>query len=227
MVFRAKGALHPNHIVIPPPPPQNKRKRGGPVQVITPTDPSSSTVDSPTPESNSTESIASGTEEATVAPPDARFADWSPEAYAALKPKTDGKPQVSLEDATAKAVAHQAAENEALLLGNHPGTDDPRYCPDCYLPLHPDPKPENLYIFLHALRYTTGLGTFETEMPAWAAPDFEWDRPVSEGEQVATEMVAEAVRLPGVFPGKSILEQTLLSHQAYTSSESTPPPLPA
>ncbi|THU90456.1 pseudouridine synthase [Dendrothele bispora CBS 962.96] len=30
------------------------------------------------------------------------------------------------------------------------------YCPECYLPLHPDPKPEQLYIFLHALRrYTT------------------------------------------------------------------------
>lgn len=44
-----------------------------------------------------------------------------------------------------------------------------QYCPECYLPLHPDPKPEKLYIFLHALRYTTSLGSFETEMPDWAA----------------------------------------------------------
>ncbi|THG94780.1 hypothetical protein EW026_g6756 [Hermanssonia centrifuga] len=29
VVFRAKGALHPNHIVICPPPPQNERRRGG------------------------------------------------------------------------------------------------------------------------------------------------------------------------------------------------------
>ncbi|KAJ3807312.1 pseudouridine synthase [Lentinula aff. lateritia] len=49
------------------------------------------------------------------------------------------------------------------------------YCPECYLPLHPDPVPEKLYIFLHALRYTTSLGTFETEMPAWSAEGFTWD----------------------------------------------------
>ncbi|KAH7883344.1 pseudouridine synthase [Phlebopus sp. FC_14] len=50
------------------------------------------------------------------------------------------------------------------------------YCPECYLPLHPDPKPERLYIFLHALKYTTSLGCFETEMPEWAAEGWEWDR---------------------------------------------------
>ncbi|KAJ4471500.1 pseudouridine synthase [Lentinula aciculospora] len=50
------------------------------------------------------------------------------------------------------------------------------YCPECYLPLHPDPVPEKLYIFLHALRYTTSLGTFETGMPAWSAEGFFWDR---------------------------------------------------
>ncbi|EED82536.1 predicted protein, partial [Postia placenta Mad-698-R] len=43
------------------------------------------------------------------------------------------------------------------------------YCSECYLPLHPDPKPERLYIFLHALRYTTSLGSFETGIPEWAA----------------------------------------------------------
>ncbi|EPQ55476.1 pseudouridine synthase [Gloeophyllum trabeum ATCC 11539] len=51
-----------------------------------------------------------------------------------------------------------------------------RFCPECYLPLHPDPKPEKLYIFLHALRYTTSLGTFETEMPEWASEGWTWDR---------------------------------------------------
>jgi len=49
-----------------------------------------------------------------------------------------------------------------------------QYCPECYLPLHPDPKPESLYIFLHALRYTTSLGSFETEMPDWAAEGWTW-----------------------------------------------------
>lgn len=50
------------------------------------------------------------------------------------------------------------------------------YCPECYLPLHPDPKPEKLYIFLHAVRYTTSLGVFETKMPEWAAEGWEWER---------------------------------------------------
>jgi len=50
------------------------------------------------------------------------------------------------------------------------------YCSECYLPLHPDPKPERLYIFLHALRYTTSLGCFETDIPEWAAEGWKWDQ---------------------------------------------------
>jgi hypothetical protein len=43
------------------------------------------------------------------------------------------------------------------------------YCKECFLPLHPDPSPEDLYIYLHAFRYTTEcLGSFETNMPHWA-----------------------------------------------------------
>ncbi|KAE9402811.1 pseudouridine synthase [Gymnopus androsaceus JB14] len=59
-----------------------------------------------------------------------------------------------------------------------PAADDAKqlYCPECYLPLHPDPDPEKLYIFLHALRYTTSLGMFETEMPAWSKAGFTWNR---------------------------------------------------
>lgn len=45
------------------------------------------------------------------------------------------------------------------------------FCPECYVPLAPDPSPEKLFIFLHALRYTTPWGAFETEMPEWAAPN--------------------------------------------------------
>lgn len=50
------------------------------------------------------------------------------------------------------------------------------YCPECYLPLHPDPLPENLYIFLHAKKYSTSDWSFETEMPLWARPGYEWER---------------------------------------------------
>ncbi|KAL5483010.1 hypothetical protein ACEPAI_8239 [Sanghuangporus weigelae] len=50
------------------------------------------------------------------------------------------------------------------------------YCPECYLPLRPDPNPEKLYIFLHALRYTTAsLGTFETPLPEWASEGYAWE----------------------------------------------------
>ena len=56
------------------------------------------------------------------------------------------------------------------------GTNDALYCPECYLPLHPDPAPEKLYIFLHALRYTSSsLGAFETALPEWAAKGYVWE----------------------------------------------------
>jgi len=48
------------------------------------------------------------------------------------------------------------------------------YCPDCYLPLHADPHPSNLYIFLHARRYSTAEWSFETEVPDWAQKGWEW-----------------------------------------------------
>lgn len=48
------------------------------------------------------------------------------------------------------------------------------FCTQCYTPLAPDPDPETLFIYLHALRYETeGLGTWETPLPKWASA--EWD----------------------------------------------------
>jgi len=75
--------------------------------------------------------------------------------------------QFTVDEALARTIANgdgPALENDDL------------YCPECYLPLHPDPKPEKLYIFLHALRYTTSLGSFETEMPEWAAEGWVWNK---------------------------------------------------
>jgi hypothetical protein len=51
----------------------------------------------------------------------------------------------------------------------------PAYCAECFLPLPPDPPPEKLYIFLHALTYTTSLGRFETDPPAWAREGWVWE----------------------------------------------------
>lgn len=46
------------------------------------------------------------------------------------------------------------------------------YCKECFLPLWPDPKPSELYIYLHALRYSTSKWSFETEIPFWAKEDW-------------------------------------------------------
>ncbi|KAJ6534038.1 pseudouridine synthase [Mycena vulgaris] len=69
-----------------------------------------------------------------------------------------------------------ASEMEALTESTTAALAEATFCPECYLPLRPDPKPEKLYIFLHALRYTTSLGKFETPMPEWAQEGWEWDR---------------------------------------------------
>ena len=77
--------------------------------------------------------------------------------------------EVGTPDPTPAPVVEESSEPLSDADGMH-------YCPECFVPLHPDPKPETLYIFLHARRYTTSLGSFETEMPEWAAEDWEWER---------------------------------------------------
>lgn len=81
--------------------------------------------------------------------------------------------QLSVAEALARTSLYLAQEE--IRIPRFPGTQEPQYCSICYTPLRPDPKPENLYIFLHALRYTTSLGTFETKMPPWAAKGWKWD----------------------------------------------------
>lgn len=50
------------------------------------------------------------------------------------------------------------------------------FCTQCYTPLAPDPDPESLFIYLHALRYETeDLGTWETPLPKWASADWDGD----------------------------------------------------
>lgn len=50
---------------------------------------------------------------------------------------------------------------------------DDKFCPECGIPLLPDPKPEQLYIYLHAFRYQTDEWDFSSEMPWWAVEE-EW-----------------------------------------------------
>ncbi|KAG6865469.1 hypothetical protein C0991_002296 [Blastosporella zonata] len=160
VVFRAKGKLTPN-LALKPPPPSNQRKRGGHARFMDEklnramdlaglapvTSPSSSTT---------TSSVATPSELAT------------PESEVA---STQQPGQLSDDEVLQKvATMEPQAESTAVV------HSDNLYCPECYLPLHPDPKPERLYIFLHAKKYTLNLGSFETEMPEWAAEGWTWDR---------------------------------------------------
>lgn len=146
VVFRAKGALVPKHAPIPLPK-SNRRKRGGPADFI-------------------------------------RVANTEETSQERETRQSSEPPQLSTEEALVKialpsAVKETATSDATKISGeitSQSQSESLLYCPDCYLPLHPDPKPEKLYIFLHALRYTTSLGSFETEMPVWAKEGWKWDR---------------------------------------------------
>lgn len=52
-----------------------------------------------------------------------------------------------------------------------PGEDMPpgtATCDTCYIPLLPDPAPQDMYIYLHAIKYWTDTWVFEDELPWWA-----------------------------------------------------------
>ena len=162
VVFRVKGKLRPGHMVIKPAPAQNRRKRGGKAEImsapleadkIQPDDIPQAAATISLPEISCANSIAPNTE---------------PTSSQSIEV---GLPQVSLE-----AAIEQAATKEPVFDTTEGNKDEHLYCPDCYLPLHPDPNPEKLYIFLHALKYTTGLGEFSTEMPVWSAEGWTWNQ---------------------------------------------------
>jgi len=151
VVFRTRGALAPPKYVIrkQQPPRSNQRKRGGPmsVEVLI--------------EATATEQPTAPTD----GTPAAGTPDAEPPAQLEIENVVARLPSMELEPPKEEgSTAEQPTENGTL------------YCPECYLPLHPDPKPENLYIFLHALKYTTSLGSFETGMPEWAAEGWEWEQ---------------------------------------------------
>ncbi|KAF8557921.1 pseudouridine synthase [Imleria badia] len=167
VVFRAKGSLTPKSFRGPPPlPPQNKRKRGGrsshertPTEdhfgqgTASPDDPAARPPTPPLPQSDS-----------------AVREQLIPDGDTPAPTESEDPGQLTLSEATSCLPSLVAPEPEA-----NPATGT-LYCPECYLPLHPDPKPEKLYIFLHALTYELSLGRFETGMPAWAKEGWVWER---------------------------------------------------
>ncbi|KAH0588463.1 hypothetical protein H2248_004303 [Termitomyces sp. 'cryptogamus'] len=163
VVFRAKGKLMPN-LALKPQPPSNQRKRGNYARFVD--EKLNRAMDSSVPiDYTSPNSVSSPIAPSTVATP----SDAStPESEI---PSTPPPVQLSEDEVLQKiATMEPQAESTAVV------QSDNLYCPECYLPLHPDPRPERLYIFLHAKRYTTSLGSFETDMPEWAAEGWTWDR---------------------------------------------------
>lgn len=45
---------------------------------------------------------------------------------------------------------------------------DGTFCPSCFVPLVPDPRPDQLFIWLHALRYKTTEWDYMSEYPYWS-----------------------------------------------------------
>lgn len=138
--------MRPQHMVIEPPPPQNQRKRGGRAEII------------------------------SVAPEGKLNIQSTISEGSSLDCQLEDKPDASAPQLATEDVLNKIASMEPVSDPNTIIQSDNLYCPDCYLPLHPDPKPEKLYIFLHAMKYTTSLGAFSTEMPEWAEEGWVWDQ---------------------------------------------------
>ena len=160
VVFRAKGALGPHNLVIKPPPPQNRRKRGGNAELMVRETPATAL------EEGRVEGEGKGTSSSSVQPQ-----GESTQSQGQGESSTDSPSQLTTEEVLSKISLMEPAQDVNTVIQS-----DNLYCPECYLPLHPDPKPEKLYIFLHARKYTTSLGAFETDMPEWAAEGWVWDQ---------------------------------------------------
>ncbi|CDO75959.1 hypothetical protein BN946_scf184888.g9 [Trametes cinnabarina] len=180
VVFRAKGKLTPHGYSIPLPP-QNKRRRGGPAFstaeiAAAPEGPVGVYVSSETATSESLEGVKEPPRTNQLTLEDvAKLSISTPPISETPTPHADVSP--SPPPATTPAATYAAPE-PVIAAAAPAGSESEgmQYCPECFVPLHPDPKPESLYIFLHALRYTTSLGTFETDMPEWASEGWEWER---------------------------------------------------
>ncbi|KAJ6497410.1 pseudouridine synthase [Mycena sanguinolenta] len=192
VVFRVKGALSPANMKIVQVP-QNRRRRGNAQFVVNPNEPAAAagtttTVESPPPAFAGARILGASTSDAspastsTMVESTASFvtADQGvPTAHGspAATTSTSQAEGTVLDDCLASSSSSSLLESmEAQAAATTAALSENSYCPECYLPLHPDPKPEKLYIFLHALRYTTSLGKFETPMPEWAQEGWEWDR---------------------------------------------------
>lgn len=88
------------------------------------------------------------------------------------------------------------------------------FCPECKIPLLPDPKPEELYIYLHAIKYWTDEWSFEDALPWWAREDWQSVSPHGSG----TAEGLEEARVPEGLAVAHKTEAQLSGNSAAISS---------
>lgn len=69
------------------------------------------------------------------------------------------------------------------------------YCTTCGVPLHPDPKPAQLCIWLHARRYSSEKGGWDfksARLPDWASEDWPgWEKAMADVREVGLSKIVE------------------------------------
>ncbi|EMD41444.1 hypothetical protein CERSUDRAFT_110021 [Gelatoporia subvermispora B] len=172
VVFRGRRMLSP-YGVQSPLPPQNRRKRGGPAELL-----AGSTTNVGDDANVGGYSAKPEPPQLTVEEALTKVQQFQADSYHA-PPQPGHSPTAGSSSNLDQPMRGDKDANGAALTAdssNPVESEGQLYCPECFLPLHPDPKPERLYIFLHALRYTTSLGCFESEMPEWAAEGWTWEK---------------------------------------------------
>lgn len=99
-------------------------------------------------------------------------------------------------DSVEGIVNSEAAQNGAR--HNETSTEDSAgdlgYCKECHVPLLPDPEPDKLFIYLHAIRYETTQWSYEDELPWWALDD--WQSPDAQKRHAQRRAEGRSLRPP-------------------------------
>jgi hypothetical protein len=99
----------------------------------------------------------------------------------------------------AKQIRPEAIDETHISQLRRPEHLPPGFCDQCYVPLPDDPSPETLFIYLHALSYTTEqLGKWATPMPRWTMEDWDGDwRGWADGQEIKEVLVKDGVVVGG------------------------------